>query len=119
LDPTKYGKGVMKSCLSRPNQEDVLTTESHPHPSAQYTGIIQEAVNFKGRDYEQGDLVMMWDAKMGQPDDSEKSEKSWQGPFMIKRKSPDDCYYLSTLQGRPLPLPVIENLLKPHHGEDN
>jgi hypothetical protein len=56
-----------KDMLIRPSQDDVLTTESHPPPSRQYTRVIQEAMDFKGRDYKQGDLVLMWDTKMGQP----------------------------------------------------
>jgi hypothetical protein len=107
-----------KDMLVRPSQDDVLTTESHPPPSRQYTRVIQEAVDPKGGDYKQGDLVLEWDAKMGQPNTHKDSKKFWLGPFKVRGKSVNDSYYLNTMQGRRHPLPVSGHLLKPHCGEE-
>jgi hypothetical protein len=98
-------------------QEDVLTTEPHPSPSTQYTGI-QEAVDSKGGDYKQGDLVLAWDTKMGEPNNIKKCTKFWLGPFKITMKSVNDSYYLSTIEGRKRPLSISGHLLTPHHGEE-
>ena len=101
-----------------PSQDDVLTTESHPLPSRQYTIVIQDADDTKGEDYKQGDLVLEWDAKMGQPSTHKDSKKFWLGPFKVRGNYVDDSYYLNTMQGRMCPLLVSGHLLKPHCGEE-
>jgi hypothetical protein len=107
-----------KELLIRSSQDDVLTIESHPPPSRQYTKIIQEVIDLKGGDDKQGDLVLEWDTKKGQPDTRKESERLWLGPYKIVKKSVNDSYYLSTLQMRRRPLPISGSLLKPHHGEE-
>jgi hypothetical protein len=104
--------------LIRPSQDDILTTKSHPPPSKQYTRVIQETIDLKGGDYKQGDLVLEWDTRKGQPDTRKEFGKFWLGPYKIEEKSVNDSYYLSTLQGRRCPLPISGSLLKPHHGEE-
>jgi hypothetical protein len=64
-----------KELLIRPRQDDVLMTESHPAPSTQHTGVIQDTIVSKGGDYKQGDLVLEWDTRKGQPDTREEFEK--------------------------------------------
>jgi hypothetical protein len=108
-------KGDDEHLLTEPNQEDVLITEPHPPPSTQYTGI-QEAVDSEGGDYKQGDLVLEWDTKKGEPNNVKGNAQFWLGPFRIRMKSVNDAYYLSMLEGRKHPLPVSGCLLKPHHG---
>jgi hypothetical protein len=109
-------KGDDEHSLTEPNQEYVLITEPHPPPSTQYTRV-QEAVDSEGGDYKQGDLVLEWDTKMGEPNNIKGCTKFWLGPFRVRMKSVNDAYYLSTLEGRRHPLPVSGHLLKPHHGE--
>jgi hypothetical protein len=57
-----------KELFIRPSQDDVLTTKSQPPPSKKYTRVIKEAVHLKGGDYKQGDLVLEWNTRKGQPD---------------------------------------------------
>jgi hypothetical protein len=52
--------------LIKPSQEEVLTDESHPPPSIQYTRVIQGITNFEEKEYQEGDKVWMWDTK-GEP----------------------------------------------------
>jgi hypothetical protein len=60
----------------------------------------------------------MWDTKKGEPTNVKGSAQLWLGPFRIGRKSVNNAYYLSTLEGRRHPLPVSGHLLKPHQGEE-
>jgi hypothetical protein len=77
---------------------------------------VQETTKFRTKDYKEGDTVWMWDTKKGEPTNVKGSAQFWLGPFRVGRNPVDDAYYLSTLEGRRHPLPVIENLLKPHQG---
>jgi hypothetical protein len=86
--------------LIRPSQQEIFTAESHPPPSAQYTGVVQGMAKYKIREYMEGDVVWMWDTKKGEPTNVKGSTQSWLGPFKVGRKSVDDSYYLSTLEGR-------------------
>jgi hypothetical protein len=45
-----------------PSQQEVFTAEAHPHPSAQYTRVVQGMTKYKVRKYKEGDTVWMWDA---------------------------------------------------------
>jgi hypothetical protein len=64
----------------------------------------------------EGDVVWMWDTNKGKPSNVKGSTQFWLGPFKVGRKSVDDSYYLSTLEGRRRPLLVSGYLLKPHEG---
>jgi hypothetical protein len=70
------------------------------------------------KEYQEGDMVLMWDTNMGEPNNIKGCTKFCLGPFKIRMKSVNDSYYLSTLEGRKRPLPVSGHLLKPHHGEE-
>jgi hypothetical protein len=96
-------KGDDEHSLTEPNQEDVLFTKPHPPPSTQYTGV-HKAVDSEGGDYKQGDLVLEWDTKMGEPNNIKGCTKFWLGPFRVRMKSVNDAYYLSMLEGRRRPL---------------
>jgi hypothetical protein len=100
--------------LIRPSQQEVFIAESHPPPSRQYTRVMQETTKFKTKDYKEGDTVWMRDTKKGEPTNVKGSAQFWLGLFKVGRKSVDDAYYLSTLEGRRCPLPVSRHLLKPH-----
>jgi hypothetical protein len=104
------------SVLIQPSQQEVFTTESHPPPSRQYTRVVQETTKFRTRDYKEGDTVWMWDTKKGEPTNVKGNAQFWLGPFRVGRKSVNDAYYLSTLEGRRRPLLVSGHLLKPHQG---
>jgi len=104
--------------LIKPSQQEVLTAESHPPPSRQYTRVIQETTNFEAKEYQEGDTVWMWDTKEGEPNNVKGNAQFCLGPFKIRMKSVKDAYYLSTLEGIKRPLPVSGLLLKPHHGAE-
>jgi hypothetical protein len=48
----------------------------------------------------------MWDKRKGQPNTCKEFDKFWLGPYKIEKKSINDSYYISTLEGRRLPLPI-------------
>jgi uncharacterized protein (DUF2249 family) len=104
--------------LIKPSQQEVLTAESHPPPSRQYTRVIQEPMKFEAKEYQEGDTVWMWGTKKGEPNNVKGSAKFWLRPFRIIMKSVNDAYYLSTLEGRKRPLPDSGCLLKHHHGAE-
>jgi hypothetical protein len=68
------------------------------------------------RKYKEGDVVWMWDANKGDPTNIKGSTQFWLGPFKVGRKSVNDSYYLSTLEGRRCIVSVSGHLLKPHQG---
>jgi hypothetical protein len=96
------------------SQQEVFTAESHPPPSTQYTMVVQETTQFKTTYYKEGDTVWMWDTKRGEPTNVKGSTPFFLRPFRVGRKSVNDAYYLSTLEGRRHPLPVSRHLPKPH-----
>jgi hypothetical protein len=98
----------------RPSQQEIFIVESHPHRSTQYTSVIQGMTNFRVKEYKEGDMVWMWDANKGKPTNIKGNNHFWLGPFKVERKSVNDSYYLSTLEGQRRIVPINERLLKPH-----
>jgi hypothetical protein len=111
----KILKKVEDDVQIRPSQQEVFTAESHPPPSAQYTRVVQGMTNFKIREYKEGDIVWMWDANKGEPTNIKGNTQFWLGPFKVGRKSVNDSYYLSTLEGQRRTVSSA-GLLKPHQG---
>jgi hypothetical protein len=64
--------------------------------------------------YSEGSLVFMWDKRKGKPKYDQKDDNAWLGPYIIKKKSEKEKYYLTTLDGRKMPLPVDGSLLRPY-----
>jgi hypothetical protein len=62
----------------------------------------------------EGSLVLMWDKRKGKPIYENKYNNSWLGPYIIKKKSDQERYYLTSLDGRRMPLLVYGSLLQPH-----
>jgi hypothetical protein len=93
--------------LIRPSQQEVFTAKSHPPPSRQYTRFVQETIEFKTKDCQEEDMVWMRDTKKGEPTNVKGSAQFWLGPFRVRSQSVNDAYYLSTLEGRRRPLPVV------------
>lgn len=75
-------------------------------------------IDLKEEDSKQGEFVLMWDKRKGQPNTCKEFDKFWLDPYKIEKKSVNDSYYISTLEGRRLPLPTSRSNLKPHHGEE-
>jgi hypothetical protein len=113
-ETVKILKKVENDGQIHPSQQEIFVAESHPPPSTQYTRVIQGTTNFKVKEYKEGDTVWMWDANKGKPTNIKEDNRCWLGPFKVKRKSVNDSYYLSTLEGRRCTVPVNEHLLKSH-----
>jgi hypothetical protein len=56
----------------------------------------------------------MWDKRKGKSRYEQKDNNSWFGPYIIKKKSDKERYYLTALDGRNMPLPIDGSLLQPH-----
>jgi hypothetical protein len=56
----------------------------------------------------------MWDKKKGKPKYDQKDDNSWLGPYIVKKKSKKEKYYLTTLDGRNMSFPVDGSLLRPY-----
>jgi hypothetical protein len=63
--------------------------------------------------YNEGSLAFIWDKRKGKPKYDQKDNKSWLGPYIIK-KSEKEKYYLIALDERKMPLPVDGSLLRPY-----
>jgi hypothetical protein len=64
--------------------------------------------------FSEGSLALMWDKKRGEPKYDERNEVLWLGPYIVKKKSEKGKYYLSSMDGRKMPLPVDGSLLRPY-----
>jgi hypothetical protein len=109
-------KKVEDDVWIHPSQQEIFIAESHPPPSTQYTRIIQGTTNFRVKEYKEGDMVWMWDVDKGKPTNIKENNHFLLSPFKVGRKSVNDSYYLSTLEGRRCTVPISEHLLKPHQG---
>jgi hypothetical protein len=65
-------------------------------------------------DFDEGSLMLMWDKRKGKSRYEQKDKNSWFGPYIIKKKYDKERYYLTTLDGRKMPLLVDGSLLQPH-----
>jgi hypothetical protein len=115
-ETAKILKKVEDDVRIHPSQQEIFIAESHPPPSTQYSRVIQGTTNFRVREYKEGDMVWMWDANKGKPTNIKGNNHFWLGPFKVGRKSVNDSYYLSTLEGRRRTVPISGHLLKPHQG---
>jgi hypothetical protein len=56
----------------------------------------------------------MWDKRKGNPIYEQTYNNSWLSPYIIKKKSDKERYYLIPLDGIKMPLPIDGSLLQPH-----
>jgi len=64
------------------------------------------------RDFNKGDQVLMWDKRREKPGMHQTFDSLWLGPYKIEEVSRPDLFYLSTIEGRRMPLPTNVSLLK-------
>jgi hypothetical protein len=64
------------------------------------------------RDFNKVEQVLMWDKRREKPGMHHKFDSLWLGPYKIEEISGSDSFYLSTIEGRRMPLPVNGSLLK-------
>jgi hypothetical protein len=65
-------------------------------------------------DFDEGRLTLMWDKKRGKPKYDEWNKVLWLGPYIVKKKFEKEKYYLSSMDGRRMPLPIDGPLLQPY-----
>jgi hypothetical protein len=65
-------------------------------------------------DFNEGTLVLKWDKKKGKPRYEQKENNSWLGPYIIRKKSDKEKYYLTALDGRKMSLSIDGSLIQPH-----
>ena len=56
----------------------------------------------------------MWDKRKGKPKYDQRNNNYWLGPYIIKKKSKKEKYYLTALDERKIPLSVDGSLLQPY-----
>jgi hypothetical protein len=56
----------------------------------------------------------MWDERKGKPKCDQKDEKAWLCPYIIKKNFKKEKYYLTSLDGRNMSLPVDGSLPQPY-----
>jgi len=67
--------------------------------------------------YSEGSLAFIWDKRKGKPKYDQKDDNAWLYPYIIKKKSEKEKYYLTTLDRRNIPVQVDGSLLRPYiHG---
>jgi hypothetical protein len=64
--------------------------------------------------FNEGNLVLMWDTRKGKPRHDQKDNNSWLFPYIMRKKSDKERYYLTTSDGRKMPVLVDGSLLQPH-----
>jgi hypothetical protein len=62
-------------------------------------------------EFDEGTIALMWDKRKGKPEYDNKSKVLWLGPYIINKKSKKGNYYISTMDGRKMPLPIDGSIL--------
>ncbi|KAH9303118.1 hypothetical protein KI387_014701, partial [Taxus chinensis] len=60
----------------------------------------------KFRIFNEGDIVLKWDADHAKPGRHSKFDTLWSGPYMISACKEHNAFQLSKLNGEELPIPV-------------
>jgi hypothetical protein len=64
------------------------------------------------RDFNKGDQDLMWDKRREKPGMHQNFDSLWLGPYKVEEIYSLDSFYLSTTEGRRMPLLVNGSLLK-------
>ena len=64
------------------------------------------------RSFQEGDLVLMWNAKMEDKGKHGKQDALWLGPFVIDSLHSDNSYWLRSMDDVVLELPMHGKFLK-------
>ena len=65
----------------------------------------------KPRDFQAGDIVILWEKRKEKPGSHNKFDNLWAGPYIIQDAAGKNSFVLSRLDGEKLPLPVNGQLL--------
>ncbi|KAH9322288.1 hypothetical protein KI387_016927, partial [Taxus chinensis] len=60
----------------------------------------------RARTFQEGDLVLKWDADQAKLGRHSKFDAIWSGPYMVTGCKSSNAFQLSTLDGEELPFPV-------------
>ena len=58
------------------------------------------------KEFNKGDLVLLWDKRSEKPDNHKKFQILWLGPYQFTRKAGKNSFILKNMEGEELPLPV-------------
>jgi hypothetical protein len=56
----------------------------------------------------------MWEKINGKPRYNKRDDNSWLGPYIIRKNSDKEKYFLTALDGRKMSLSIDSSLLQPH-----
>lgn len=65
-----------------------------------------------------GDMVLLWDCMNEKPKNHENLDSLWLGPYIIIGIIGANSFYLNTLEGDPVDLPVNGQMLKLYNIDD-
>jgi hypothetical protein len=65
-------------------------------------------------EFGEGTLTLMWDKRKGKLKYDKKSEILWLGPYIVKKKSQKGTYFLASMGGRKIPLPIDGSIIQPY-----
>jgi hypothetical protein len=113
----KYKEKLAKYHGKDPGSIQILKKEDEKHEEK-----VEETVRAKPPcfdytpciDFVEGSLVLMWEKRKGKPRYDQQDNKSWLGPYITKKKSNKERYYLAALDGRKMSLSVDGSLLQPY-----
>jgi hypothetical protein len=64
--------------------------------------------------FSQRNLSLMWDKRNIKPMYDQRDDNSWLGPYIVKKMFDKQKYYMPSLDGRNIPLPIDGCLLQPY-----
>jgi len=64
------------------------------------------------RDFQPGDLALMWDKHREKLGKHGKFDSLWRGPYQVESIAKTNPFHLSHLNGEKLPLPMNRQMLK-------
>ena len=72
----------------------------------------------RGRNFVEGDLVLLWDKRKEKPGMHKKFDSLWGGPYKIRSCAGINSYNLETMEGEILKLPVNALHIKRYYPPD-
>ena len=69
----------------------------------------------KPRSFQVGDTVLLWDKRREKPGKHGKFDSLWKGPFIIRNTAGTNSFFLNTMDGETLSLPMNGQHLKPFY----
>jgi hypothetical protein len=101
----EYKENLAKFQGKEPGSMQILKKEDKEREEAIKRAVNAEPPypyieNIPYINYSEGSLAFMWDKKKGKPRYDQKDDNSCLGPYIVKKKSDKEKYYLTALDGR-------------------